>query len=244
MPILVQNTIIEKTTPQNMTIKPRLSWLRMAFLFAAPCLCTAEILHDVFPYDDLKSIKQKYPNAQFNRVNAAWVTPDQAFFKMTGRGFSGELFLAFNDFRPMYKKYVAEKCTFDSTEESCQPQRTLAKEADDDALTINWVRWVPPSGLPLERYRSKYGEPSKFDFDKNTMEPTAYWIDADLTAKLSDDRKFVIYVETSFTRSEMRQAHLRRYGFVPDFLKEELPSSPPREKAKTQGGQTPKKMEK
>ncbi len=226
-----------------MFIKPCLSFFRLLFLVAAPCLCAAEILHDVFPYDDLKSIKQRYPNAQFSRINAAWVTPDQAFFKMTGQGFSGELFLAFNDFRPMYKKYVAEKCTFDSTEESCQPQRTLAKEADDDALTINWVRWVPPLGLPLERYRSKYGEPSKLDFNKDTMEPNAYWSAAALLAILSDDRKSVLYVETTFTRAEMRQAYLRRYGFVPDSLKDELPSSPLRDKPKVQGGQPLKKVE-
>ncbi len=200
-----------------------------AILLAACLSCSAEILQGVFPLDDLKDIKLKYPNGQFQRINAAWVTPDQAFIQLSGRGFPGELFLAFFDERAKAKKYVADKCVDTSTlpvDPLCQLHKWVASRSDEDALTIDWVRWVPAQGIPFERYRSKYGEPTKVDFDNNTMIPFAYWDAAELRANLSDDKKLVLSVETAFTRSEIRQAWLRKHGWVPDALKDPQPATP------------------
>lgn len=201
-----------------------------------PAIASAEILHGVFLLDSLKAVKQKYPNGQFSRVNSAWVTEAEAFYQMTGTGFPGTLFVAFNDVRPLFKKNLAEKCgepISDQMAESCKSNRSLANQNEDDALSVKWVRWVPAQPIPLERYMSKYGEPTKFGFDKDTMIPYAQWDTAALSAELSDDKKMVLFVTTSFTRSETRAAWLRTVGFVPDFLKDEpTPKVPPEQKDK------------
>ena len=183
---------------------------------------SAEILHGVFPLDTLKVIKGKYPNARFERVNAAWVTEDEAFFKMTGKGFPGTLYVAFNDTRPTRKREFAEKCMFpaQTVDASCTFKKKLSEDTDDDALRTKWVRWIPSTAIPLERYRSKYGEPT-FEFAQDTMAPTALWKSVGLSANLSDDKNFVLSVETQFSLAEIRAVWIRDIGFVPDFLKDE-----------------------
>jgi hypothetical protein len=194
-------------------------------------LVSAEILHGVFPFDTLKVIKAKYPNARFERVNAAWVTENQAFFKMTGNGFPGTLFVAFGDARPSHKKDFAEKCMFpaQTVDAICTVKKRLSEETDDDALSTSWVRWIPQAAIPLDRYKSKYGEPT-FEFAQDTMAPYASWKSVALLAGLSDDKKFVLAVETSFSRAELHAAWVREAGVVPNFLKDE---PTPSERTKT-----------
>jgi hypothetical protein len=218
---------------------------------ATSSFCRAEILHNVYPLDDLRDIKQKYPNALFTRVRAAWVTEGEAFFKMTGQGFVGALYLAFSDGRPSAKQYLENNCRTDSTaparteavETLCQLNKKWAERSEDEALSINWVRWAPDQPIPFERYRSRYGEPTQIDFDSNTMVPQAYWKAVDLRANLSDDKKFVLTVETTFTNSEVRQAWLRRFGFIPESLKPSPEDSPVKEPARP-GNLAPQKKTK
>lgn len=84
----------------------RYSFIASAFIALTPAFCSAEILQNIEPLDSLGDIKLKYPNAVLTRVKAAWVTEDQDFFKLTGQGFPGELFIAFNDSRPGFRKLV------------------------------------------------------------------------------------------------------------------------------------------
>ncbi len=217
-------------------MKPR-HLVRSLLFFTLVLICNfanAEILHGVFPLDTLKAIKAKYPNARFDRVNAAWVTENEAFFQMTGSGFPGTLYVAFTDSRPTAKKYLLEKCMFpaQTTDAICAVRKKTSEENDDDALTTSWVRWVPPSPIPLDRYKSKYGEPT-FEFAKDSMAPTAEWKSVELSARLSDDKKMVLTIETAFTRAELRAAWIRDFGFVPDFLKDEpAPKQTPRPAAR------------
>lgn len=219
-------------------------WTLVIWLVFFQSVCFAEILHGVLPLDSLKEVKQKFPNAQFTRLKPAWVTEDEAFFRMSGSGFVGELYLDFSDERPSAKKSIAKLCSDSSDtppESLCGIYSTLASQSDDEALSINWVRWVPPQAIPIQRYRSKYGEPTRIDFSKDTMEPEAHWDTIALDAGLSDDQKMVIKVETIFSRSERRQAYLRKYGFVPEFLKDSAsPPSPSNDKSKPQAGKAKK----
>lgn len=205
-----------------------------------PGFGSAEILHGIYPLDDLAAVKKKFPNARFTKLAPAWLKEDQAMLKMVGDGFPGELILVFADDRPMFKQWVSANCNDpvqQSAESTCTSRKRLALQSDDDALTISWVRWVPVQPIPFERYRSKYGEPSKMDFD-NDMVPTAEWESVALSAQLSDDKKFVQFVTTAFTRSEQRVAWLRVFNFVPEYLKdsssEPSPSRPPKGKLQKQ----------
>lgn len=216
-----------------MPLRHLLKCIISAVVFLTCTSGKSEIFHSVFPFETLKVIKAKCPNARFERVNAAWVTEGEAFFKMTGSGFPGTLHVAFTDSRPTHKREFAEKCMFpaQSVDAICTVKKKWSEETDDDALSTKWVRWSPSAAIPLERYKSKYGEPT-FDFAKDTMAPMApmaLWKSVELSASLSDDKKFVLWVETSFSRAELRSAWLREAGVVPDFLKDE---PTPNERAK------------
>ncbi|MEI8305345.1 MAG: hypothetical protein WCG13_18870 [Burkholderiales bacterium] len=194
--------------------------------------CDAEVLHNIEPLDTLGSIKKKYPNATLTRVKAAWVTEDQDFFRLEGSGFPGELMIAFRDGRAGFRLEAARK-----REEAIAAGKSeagarsvfedFANESDDEALSVDWVRWVPSRPIPLERYKSKYGEPTKCDFTADSMAPFCQWMPRLLLVMLTDDKKLVLSVEAAFTKAERRAAWLKRHGFVPNFLKEEPTSQPP-----------------
>lgn len=103
----------------------------------------------------------------------------------------------------------------------------MANQSDDDALDVKWVRWVPASPIPLERYKSKYGESSKCDFSKVDMQPYCEWSQHGLFVNLSDDRKLVFSVEANFTLAEQRAAYRNRGFDLPNWLKEEPTSKKP-----------------
>lgn len=201
----------------------------------------AEVIHEVRPFDRLGEIKERYPNATFVKVNAAWVTPDQAFIKMTGQGFPGTLYIAFTDSRPTNKKFVIDNCNppTANNEAMCELNRGWAVESDNQALSTNWVRWVPDNPIPLQRYISKYGEPTKIDFENDTLVPYALWEKNALTGVLSDDKKMVNMVSSYFTKAELREAWQRRAGFIPDYLKEQ--ETPPPEKSTSKPKSTQQK---
>ena len=188
----------------------------------------AEILHDVGPLDSLGDIKKKYPNATLQVVKAAWVTESEGFYSLEGNGFPGKLYLAFRDSRGYWRNVASKADASASAGDSAAsaPWATrMAALSEDDALNIKWVRWVPASPLPLERYKSKYGEPAKCDFLSDSMSPFCSWPARDLVVNLSDDRKFVLSAEASFTQAEQRAAWLAKYGYVPDSLADTKPSA-------------------
>ena len=193
----------------------------------------AEILHGIGPYDTLADVKKRYPNATFTTVSAAWVKRDERFVAMQGTCFPGALRLLFDDSRPLFRDIER-----DCLEKAASDQDAVAKckqlwgpvisEDDDHALSIRWVRWVPPAAIPLTRYKSKYGEPL-VEFSNEDMTPIATWPSVALSAQLSDDKQNVLYVDTAFTRAERRSAWLRRYGTLPPSLADDADeqSTPP-----------------
>lgn len=216
----------------TMTLVPKMLKILTLVLTLSAAPSRAEILHNIYPYENLKSIKTKYPNGRFKKVDAAWVTADQAFYQMTGEGFPGTLFINFSDKRPEYRTQLAEcgQTTPDAPSENiCSLLRKWSYEPDDESLTVVWVRWMPSAVIPLERYKSKYGEP-KITFSDDTMIPKASWDSRGLTARLTDDKKNVVFIETNFTRSELRDAWKKTAGFIPEYLKD--PASKPRSETK------------
>jgi hypothetical protein len=204
-----------------------------------PPSALAEIIHEVRPFDKLGEIKERFPNAVFVKVNAAWVTADQAFIKMTGQGFPGTLYIAFSDSRPFNRNFVSENCNPPSAtnERLCELNSKWAAEPDAIALSTSWVRWVPDNPIPLQRYISKYGEPTKIDFENDTLVPYAYWEKNALNATLTDDKKMVTMVSSAFTRAEQREAWQRTAGFVPDYLKDQNEPSPEKPASKPKATQ-------
>ena len=171
----------------------------------------AEILQNVYPYNTLGDIRARYPQAEFKRVAAAWVTEDQAFYSMQGAGFVGTLYLAFSDQRPQWKRRATATVGVDFNALSLEDQvaRNNAWKPDDEALVIAWVRWIPPKPIPLSRLKARYGNPSKCDFDNSDFTPLCHWPARALVVQTTDDHQMATLLETGFTEDE-RRAELRK----------------------------------
>jgi hypothetical protein len=227
--------------------------LRMAMIGALCAtfahLASSEVLQGVLPLSSFGKIKKDFPNGRFERVKAAWVKEDEAFYSMTGDGFPGRLYLAFDDSRPYWRQFVkdappespeASASEVESNAQFRQWAQGLANQPDDDALTISWVRWVPSTPIPMERVKGKYGEPTKCDFDPADFSPFCSWEARSLSAQTTDDRKSVVFFTARFTRGELRAAYKAKGSYVPDWLKEDVPSSPAKVPPKADGVSTRK----
>jgi hypothetical protein len=186
----------------------------------------AETLFDIQALDTLGDIKKKFPNATITVVKAAWVRENQGFYSLEGPGQPGKLMLAFNDDRPSWRE--SHERAWNEMSKASEPTdgqkywenftATKAHADDESALTISWVRWIPPSPIPLERYRSKYGAPDKCGFSDVDLTPYCTWTQRGLFATLSDDKKSVMFADGLYTRDELLAANLRRYGAILDWL--------------------------
>ncbi|MGF6116360.1 hypothetical protein ABIE30_000972 [Janthinobacterium lividum] len=169
----------------------------------------AEIFQGINHGYSLAKIKDLFPLAEIKPVAAAWVTKDDGFYKLSGNGFPGVLYMAFSDSRPTFKKLQTEAEAEEATNASpandnprSKTWKILAEQDTDNALAISWIRWVPDSPIPLQRYISKYGKPEKTGFADSDMRPYASWPKKNIHANLSDDEKFVNNVEFGFTKQE------------------------------------------
>lgn len=173
----------------------------------------AEGLHGIEIFDSLGVIRSKYPNASVTPVNAAWVQKNQAFYRLKGSGFPGVLMLAFTDGRPKYRAEAATLGMRPSGDLSQQERahlqvvNQLASEPDDEALTIEWMRWVPEESIPMSRFKAKYGEP-RCGFTDDTLEPYCAWAERGLTAKVNESKTMVHALEATFTMRDVT----KRFG--------------------------------
>lgn len=176
---------------------------------------SAEIYGGIGPLDTLGNVKTKYPGATYERLKPAWGQPEDALYAVKGQGISGSIVINFYDSRPIFRQLLA---TATSAEDK-KMFNELARQSDEEAFSVEWVRWMPDSPISLQRFISKYGDPDQRGFADDDMQPYRFWKTKGLTAYLSDSEAFVVRVDFHFTEEERRQAYQARYGFVPDFLK-------------------------
>jgi hypothetical protein len=203
---------------------------QVIFILSLLC-CTAshaEIYQGIKPESTLGDIKKIFPNANFQKVKAVWVTEADGFYSMTGQGLIGTIYLAFHDGRTHFRaraadlelqaSELAQGPQTDTTTDKTQSLRSVSKlftnwatKSEDDALTIKWVRWAPATPIPLTRYITKYGSPSKSGFTEDDMRPYNSWPTKGVLLYLSDDAKNVVVAEFAFTASEEKTECLARY---------------------------------
>ena len=171
-------------------------------------LSLAEIYKDFLPYDSLATIKTKYPNAKLDPIKAAWLKDDEAFIGLSGVGILGSTNLKFStsdNFLKMLITYNQDQIDKNPTADNSINEERIKKYNEslnlplDDRLTLDWLRWISPDPIPLERLISKYGKPDKFDFLADTFQPYCLWDKKGVLANLSDDKKFVYSIEYYFT---------------------------------------------
>ncbi len=196
---------------------------------------SAEVLHGVRPLSTFGEIKADFPNGRFERVKAAWVKDDEAFYSMAGTGFPGKLYLFFDDSRPSWRAMVesmpvggADEVAADDSDKEFGRKwlEAQAAQPDETALTIRLVRWAPIAPIPMERVKAKYGEPTKCDFDSEDFSPFCLWESRSLTAKTTNDKKSVFLFTAGFTKNELRVAYKAKGSYMPEWLKEEALAVP------------------
>ena len=171
----------------------------------------AESYKGIGPFDTLADVKRRLPGATYERLKPAWAQPDDALYSVSGVGLSGTIIIKFEDYRPVFRqKLEAEK-----DPEIRKQYERLLKESDEEAFTVEWVRWVPDDPIPLQRFISKYGQPEKSGFSDDDLQPYRLWVSKGLAAYLSDGETFVLRVDYEFTPEEMGQAYEAKWGPIP-----------------------------
>jgi hypothetical protein len=234
-------------------------WL---FLFM-PYSVHAEIYKGIGPFDTMGDLKAKFPNAKFERTNPAWATESDAMYQVSGEGLSGTIIVKFDDSRPFWRdtlnyvivekkrredpeilaKAAAIKETIDYSnlksystddlESTFLTDQNLANQSDERALTVSWVRWVPDSPIPLERFMTKYGKPDESGFSDENMQPYKTW-KRGISTTLTDDGKRVLMVDYSFTREDRALAWSIMYpnSKYNPYIKKSKPKPQPSKKKK------------
>lgn len=188
----------------------RFSSFALCLLLFSPPSVRAEIYQGIEPNATLQEIKARFPNANYKPVKAAWVTADKAFYLITGSGLVGDLYVAFYDERP---------ASFTSmTDAKAAGNEILAKfylaqweKGTDESLSVQWVRWVPPAAIPVERFFGRYGKPVKVEFNDSDMAPYYQWKEKGVLTTLTDDFKKVVSVEYGFTKAEWFASCKKKY---------------------------------
>jgi hypothetical protein len=149
----------------------------------------------------LAEVQRIFPNAALTPVSAVWVTENDGFYLVSGPGFPGKLYIAFIDFRPKWNTLGVEARRREDHGLADAYARRAAQETAN-ALTVKWLRWIPTSPIPAQRYILKYGKPDKVRFNDDNMEPYYRWPSKGVSVSLSDDLKDVQSVEFQFTRED------------------------------------------
>jgi len=199
--------------------------LTSLFLILITTNSYAELYRDIGPLDSLGDIKAKFPHASYEPVKAAWVTESDALYKITGQGLNGTIVVKFSDSRPIFRKMLLDNPDGQNNDVI----KKFSEESDAEALSVGWVRWVPDTEIPLQRFILKYGNPEKSGFDDEDMSPYKSWEAKGLTAYLSDNGNHVVRVDFSFTKNEQRQAWKNKKGAIPPWL--QAPENNPKKKS-------------
>lgn len=164
-----------------------------------PKIATAEVYKDFEPFLSLKVIKERYPNAVFSEIKAAWVKQNEVFLDMHGAGISGNIYLKLSAIE--YEK----KLDLETNPEMISFYQRMINKPQDERLTLDWVRWIPINSIPFERLTTRYGKAEKCDYLEENFIPYCSWESKGVLATLSNDKKNVIYIEYSFTEKDFKK---------------------------------------
>jgi len=184
-------------------------------MLALSPLAICETYLGLQPNDSLAVIKEKFPNAMFSDVNAAWLQPNERFTKMSGQGLVGTIYLKLSTTDPTMNRRletieseIAMNPGADNADRRylASLMRSALARPIDERLGLDWLRWAPPAPIPMSRVQSKYGKPDKCDFDDTTFKPYCRWDKKAIYADVTDKNDFVLSLEFSFTKAEWDKA--------------------------------------
>jgi hypothetical protein len=163
----------------------------------------AEIYENIGPCDTYSDLKQKFPNATFEKKNPAWATDKDLMCTISGVGIIGTIVVKFQDNRAQHTKKF-EKIIKDDIEAQTKI-KTSEPLFGDDSLVVEWVRWVPDSPIPIQRFISKYGKWDGKGYYDQDLAPYREW-KRGIAIILTEDEKKAISVNYHFTTGDYRKA--------------------------------------
>lgn len=192
-------------------------------MFGFSTYAYAETYRDIGLFDTLGDLKEKFPTANFSKQNPAWAQKTDVLYQISGEGMSGLIVVKFYDERPYLQALLMR--AGDSLEPSVKERtENMINQTDEEAITVEWVRWVPDYPIPVTRFVSKYGKPDKSGFSDESLQPYRSWEKKGLTAHLTDNEKNVVRVDFEFTKSEQRAAYRKKGMAIPAWLQESKPT--------------------
>ena len=189
------------------------------FIFAALVALTsvfahAEVFSDVWYWDSLTEVKKKFPNATYIDHAPAWLKPGQRFIEIKGSGLSHTLLIHFEDAGPEAKKLLLERASSADLKTAAEADWITAeivrlKDHPNDFIRVERVRIVYRDEVPISRFKTRYGEPTSCKFNES-FDQVCEWEKRSMSAKLSNDGKFVYQADTYFTLAEQVESFRRR----------------------------------
>ena len=148
--------------------------------------------------DSLGQVRKLFPTAKITNAKPAWAKPEDALYSISGEGIAGTIVVKFNDTRPLFKM-LADTSVPGTNREKYEK---LASQSDDDALTVQWVRWAPDTAIPLKRLVEKYGPWDKKEIHIQSYQSQRTWTKRKISAHIADDDKSVQMIDFDFTPDE------------------------------------------
>lgn len=169
------------------------------FIAIAPLAAQADIasFQGIEAGENLDMLQKRLPNARFLLLPVAWVLPGDAFYEIGGDGLVGIVRVKFSDSAPLCRRAMENPKNTPELQESLQRCVTRPHE---QTLFVDWVRWIPPSPIPLPRLEARYGKAVCKD-DANFQMACA-WVKAGLTADMTSDGKAALQINRFFSDEE------------------------------------------
>lgn len=170
----------------------------------------SEIYRGILPLATMKDLKTLFPGAEFTFVKTAWASGEESLYKVTGPGLPGKMMIKFTDSSIFFKKYVEQL----PSEEVDEFDRNMAISSDE-TMSVDWVRYIPDTQIPIDRLVSKYGPAEESGFSEDTFNPYKLWKSKGVYASLSDDKRYALSIDYYFTDNELCLAYMKKYRRMP-----------------------------
>jgi hypothetical protein len=105
---------------------------------------------------------------------------------------------------------------------------------EENLTFVDWVRWVPDLPLPITKVVAKYGKYSKSG-TSDDFTPYKAWVGRGITAIVSEDGKYVHYLDFEFTQKENDEGYKKRFGSYPNQKEEKKSPKKSQSKDKRMG---------
>lgn len=196
-------------------------------IMASPLTAQQEVRAEKYMgigYDyTINDVKAMFPGATFEDQNVAWAKPGEKLIAITGEGLTGSILIFFRDERPNYRAYYMSYWTVivkgwnKDAKPGYEDVPTLlalgekaaedfaAKQSDDKGYQAKWVRWAPDSPIALSRLKAKFGEKVRYRIENSDFSTYAAWDNKGIEARLTDDKKYVEFVNFNFTLEEVHR---------------------------------------